>query len=349
MDQPQKQFSLHFTGVAAMTAMLAAAMLAAGVVSARASAAEGVPRGLPAITEPAENPSTPEKIELGKQLYFDPRLSEDATISCASCHDPAKGYSNAEQFATGVGGKKGGRNSPTIINSAYNRFHFWDGRADSLEEQALGPIQNPIEMKMSLDGVVERLNKIEGYQKQFQKVFGTDVTSEGIGKAIAAFERTILAGDAPYDAYQEGEKDALSESAQRGMTLFFGKGHCSACHSGPNFTDNAFHNIGVGMDAKDVDKGRQVVSKLEGDSGSFKTPTLRDISRTAPYMHDGSMKTLSEVVEHYNKGGIQNPYLDEEIFPLNLTQQEKDDLVKFLEEGLTSRQYPDVKKPELPE
>lgn len=308
-----------------------------------------IPAGLPDIPYPKDNPPTEAKIHLGKQLYFDKRLSSDNTISCASCHDPEKGWSNAESFATGVGGQKGGRNSPTIINSAYTKLHFWDGRASSLEDQALGPIQNPIEMNMKMDVALDRLNKIPGYTKQFEEVFGTkQITEDNLAKAIAAYERTILSGDAPYDRFKAGQKDALSESAQRGMKLFFGKAVCSACHSGPNFTDQAFHNIGIGMDKENPDKGRFAESGLGGDMGSFKTPTLREIARTAPYMHDGSLKTLEEVVEHYNKGGIDNPYLDEEIFPLKLTDQEKKDLVTFMKEGLSSESYPLHKAPELP-
>lgn len=316
------------------------------------SAAVGLadpPAGLPAVPHPEDNQPTAEKIALGKQLYFDPRLSSDNTISCASCHDPAKGWSNGEQFATGVGGAKGGRNSPTVINSAYFTFQFWDGRAPSLEAQALGPIQNPIEMNMTLPAVVEKLNAIEGYRTQFQKVFGTNVTADGIARAIAAYERTALSGDAPYDRFKAGDQDALSESAQRGMKLFFGKAACSSCHSGHSFTDNAFHNIGVGMDRKDPDVGREAISKLKGDRGAFKTPTLREIARTGPYMHDGSMQTLEEVVEHYNKGGIDNPFLDEEIFPLKLSDQDKKDLVTFMKEGLSSSSYPAHTAPRLPE
>ena len=241
-----------------------------------------VPAGLSEVAHPKDNPLTEAKVSLGKQLYFDKRLSSDNTISCASCHDPEKGWSNGEAVATGVGGKQGGRSAPTIINSAYTNLHFWDGRAKSLEDQALGPIQNPIEMKMTLDEVVTKLNNIPGYKKQFQEVFGTDVTEQGIAKAIAAYERTILSGDAPYDRFKAGQKEALSESAQRGMKLFFGKAQCSSCHIGANFTDNAFHNVGVGMDKKEPDVGREAVSGLAGDRGSFKTPTLREIARTAP-------------------------------------------------------------------
>lgn len=298
----------------------------------------------PQVTHPANNPTSAEKIQLGKQLYFDGRLSADNKVSCATCHDPAKGYSNGEQFATGIEGKKGGRNAPTVINSAYQRYQFWDGRANSLEDQALGPVQNPIEMNMKLDDVVAKLNAIPGYREQFQKVFGTDVTADGMAKAIAAYERTIISCDAPYDRFKAGDKTALSESAQRGMKLFFGKANCSACHSGFNFTDNAFHNIGI----PGSDEGRTVISKSLGDKGAFKTPTLREIAKSGPYMHDGSLNSLEEVVAHYIKGGTANPQLDEELYPLKLTKDEIADLVTFLKEGLSSSTYPAHTAPELP-
>jgi cytochrome c peroxidase len=307
------------------------------------------PLGLPVVPVPDDNPMTAEKISLGKQLYFDGRLSADNKVSCASCHDPAKGFSNGERFATGVEGKKGGRSAPTVINTAYGSLQFWDGRAKSLEDQALGPIQNPIEMNMTLDAVIKKLNGIDGYKTQFKKVFGTDgVTSDGIAKAIAAYERTVISGNAPYDKFKAGDTKALSESAQRGMKLFFGKAHCSACHAGPNFTDNSYHNVGVGMDQKDFDKGRADISKLSGDTGAFKTPTLREIAKSGPYFHDGSAKTLEDVINHYAKGGIASEWLDEEIFNIKIAPAEKADLVKFLAEGLSSPDYPDHKAPELP-
>ncbi|QDT38547.1 cytochrome-c peroxidase [Stratiformator vulcanicus] len=311
-----------------------------------------VPGGLDEVPIPKGTKMTGELVSLGKQLYFDKRLSKDKSISCASCHDPKHGWADPNPVSSGVGGQKGGRNAPTVINTAFNRFQFWDGRAKSLEEQALGPIQNPIEMGMAMggnDGVIERLNSVDGYRRQFEEVFGGEVTEGRIAVAIAAFERTILSGNAPYDKFEDGDKEALSPAAKRGMELFFGKANCSACHAGANFTDNAFHNIGIGMDKPDFDKGRVVVSGLGGDTGSFKTPTLREIKRTGPYMHDGSIKTLREVVEHYDKGGIKNEYLDEELFELNLTENEKSDLVIFLEEGLSSESYPDISAPDLPE
>jgi cytochrome c peroxidase len=308
-----------------------------------------VPFGLPAIEHPQDNPHLEEKVELGKQLYFDKRLSSDDTIACASCHDPNKGWSNGEAFATGVKGQKGGRSAPTIINSAYFKFQFWDGRAMHLEGQALGPIQNPIEMNMKLDEVIPKLNKIEGYRKQFQAIYGTDVTAENIAKSLAAFERTILSGEAPYDRFKGGDTKAMTEAAQRGMKIFFGKGHCSACHVGPSFSDGAFHNLGVGIDKPNPDVGRFAESKMLGDRGAFRTPTLREIARTAPYMHDGSLTTLEDVVNYYDKGGTENPQLDEELYPLKLTAEDKADLVTFLKEGLSSEKYPHVKPPKLPE
>ena len=341
---PLVNFSSRLFRIATQTCPLLAVFGIAGFVSA-----DDVPLGLKPVPVPKNNPQTAEKIALGKQLYFEKRLSKDSTVSCASCHAPDKGFSNGERFATGVGGAKGGRSAPSVINAAYYRQQFWDGRAASLEEQALGPIANPIEMALSIEDAVGRLNKIEGYKSQFQKVFGTDANPEGIAKAIASYERTVLSGNAPYDKFKAGDKSALSEAAERGRKLFFGKANCAACHGGSNFSDNSYHNIGIGMDVKDFDKGRVVVSKLGGDTGAFKTPTLREIARTAPYMHDGSLKTLEEVVEHYAKGGIANEWLDEEIFPLRLNAQDKKDLVTFMKEGLASPDYPNHKAPKLPE
>jgi cytochrome c peroxidase len=332
-----------------LTVCTVAIVCLAAPLSAGGGEVVKTPKGLAPLKVPDDNPLTEAKIELGKQLYFDPRLSIDNTVSCASCHDPAKGWSNGERFATGIRGQKGGRSAPTIINSTYQAFQFWDGRAHLLEGQALGPIQNPIEMDLKLDALCEKLNKIPGYRKQFQEIFGTDANPDGIAKAIASFERTVLSGDAPYDRFKAGDTQALSESAQRGMKVFFGKGHCSACHQGANFTDGAFHNIGLGIDDPSPDLGRMAETKLVGDRGSFKTPTLREIARTAPYMHDGRLKTLEEVVDYYDKGGTPNPQLDEEIYQIKLTPQEKSDLVTFLKQGLSSDSYPLIKAPKLPD
>jgi cytochrome c peroxidase len=331
--------------------LVAAGFIAAAIASPASAADKDplkAPLGLKPVPVPTDNPLTIEKVELGKLLFFDPRLSCDDTVSCASCHDPKKGWSNSTQFASGVRSQLGGRNAPTIINAAYSDLQFWDGRALRLEGQALGPIANPIEMDHKLEECVIKLNKIPAYKQQFQKIFGTEVTSENVARAIAAFERTVLSGNAPYDKFKAGDTNALAANAQRGMKIFFGKGHCSACHSGANFSDFSFHNIGVGMQAAKPDLGRYEVTKVIGDKGAFKTPTLREIARSGPYMHDGSLKTLEEVVDHYDRGGIPNPQLDEEIFPLKLTPQEKADLVTFMKDALASPDYPDIAPPKLP-
>lgn len=331
--------------------VFAFALYASGILLSRAVVADDPkpPRGLTAIPIPKDNPHSAEKIELGKQLYFDKRLSADNTVACSTCHDPKMGWSNADKTAVGIGGQRGGRSAPTVLNTAFQVFQFWDGRAKTLEQQAVGPIANPIEMNLPLDEAVAKIGAIKGYQEQFQKIFGQPVTVDSIGKAIAAFERTVVSGDAPYDRLRGGDESAMSIQAWEGMQLFFGKANCSSCHSGPNFTDNGFHNIGVSFTTEKPDLGRFEITKIEGDKGSFKTPTLRDISRTAPYMHDGSLATLEEVVEYYDKGGTPNDYLDEELFPLKLNADQKAALVAFLKVGLTSTSYPEVEPPKLPE
>ena len=306
-----------------------------------------VPLGLKPVPVPAGNPQTPEKIALGKQLYFEPRLSKDNTVSCASCHHPEKGFSNDARFATGVGGAMGGRSAPSVINAAYYQQQFWDGRAASLEEQALGPIANPIEMALSIEDAIKRLNSIDGYKSQFQKVFGTDATPDAVAKAIASYERTVLCGNAPFDRFKAGDKSALSEAAERGRKLFFGKANCAACNGGGNFSDGGYHNIGIGMDAKEPDLGRFAVTKLGGDKGSLKTPTLREIARTATYMHDGSLKTLEEVVEWYVKGGHPNDHLSKNIRRLELSDQYKADLVAFMK--ACTGEFPRVEQGRLPQ
>lgn len=280
---------------------------------------------------PADNPQTDPKVRLGAQLYFDTRLSADNTISCASCHDPRTGWANPHRTDTGIRGQVGGRNSGTVINAGYMRYQFWDGREASLEGQALGPIHNPIEMGETLENVIAKLNAIPGYREQFQRVFGTDVTAPGIAKAIASFERTILSGPAPYDLSMMGDPMAMSPAAMRGMHLFEGKGHCMVCHSGPMFSDQSFHNLGVGMDKPNPDLGRFNVTKDPDDTGRFKTPTLRNIALTPPYLHDGSEATLMDVINFYNRGGMANPHLDPLMVPLALTECEKRDLVAFME------------------
>ena len=285
----------------------------------------------PAVPVPADNPQTDAKIRLGAQLYFDTRLSADNTISCATCHDPRTGWANPHPTDTGIRGQVGGRNSGSIIDAAYMRFQFWDGREPSLEGQALGPIHNPIEMGETLENVVAKLNAIPGYREQFQDVFGTEANTGGIARAIAAFERTVVSGPSPYDAYLLGDLSAMTPEALRGMRLFNGKGHCTPCHSGPLFSDQGFHNLGVGMDKPTPDLGRYDHTKNAADKGKFKVPTLRNVAETPPYLHDGSAKTLLEVIEVYNRGGVANPWLDPMVLPLDLTAREMGDLVAFLE------------------
>jgi cytochrome c peroxidase len=292
---------------------------------------DAVPLGLVPRVWPADNPYSPEKAELGRVLFFDKRLSVDDTIACADCHNPKFAFTDGRPVSIGVRGQKGGRNAPTVINRAYSVEQFWDGRAPTLEEQAKGPIANPLEMANTHEAVAEKLKKIAGYSWLFKRAFGTeDITIDHVAKAIATFERTILSGNSPYDRYKAGDKSALSESAKRGMDVFFNKAKCDQCHFGINFTDGSFVNLGVGMDKPNPDLGRYLVTKRESDKGAFKTPTLREVARTAPYMHDGSLATLEEVIEFYNKGGIPNPYLDKRIKPLNLSEQDKKDLVEFL-------------------
>jgi cytochrome c peroxidase len=323
---------------------------------------------------PADNPLTRAKVELGRQLYFDPRLSRDGTVACASCHHPERGWADGAPVSTGIEGQKGGRSAPTIVNRLLGPTQFWDGRAASLEEQALGPIQNPIEMGFTHEEALALLNSIEGYKLQFEAVFGGPATAERLGKALASFERTVVSGASKWDHYEqalpyfdyepedgdepeflakmqrilEAEKEhRLSDAAVRGRDLFFGKAQCSACHVGQDLTDESFHNLGIGMEAQEPDLGRFVVTQNEKDKGAFRTPTVRNIALTAPYMHDGSLKTLREVVEHYAKGGTKNPWLSEKIFPLELGEEEKQDLVTFLEEGLTG-EITQVAIPRLP-
>jgi cytochrome c peroxidase len=285
-------------------------------------------------------------VELGKQLYFDKRLSKDGSVSCATCHDPAKGWTDQAPVSTGIKGQKGSRSAPTVLNSGYQYFQFWDGRAKTLEEQALGPIQNPIEMGETLDGVVRKLNAIPGYHAQFQKVFGTDATPDAIAKSIAAFERTVLSGGSAFDKYEAGDKNAMPPEAIRGYEIFRGKAQCTSCHVGFNLSDSLFHNLGVGMDKPNPDLGRYLVTKDEKDRGAFKTPILRDLLKTAPYMHDGSEATLEKVVDFYVKGGLKNAALDPKIKPLTLTPQEKSDLVTFMKQ--LEGQAVEVKPPALP-
>lgn len=314
------------------------------------------PLGLPPVQWPEDNPYSAAKAELGRFLYFDKRLSSDGTVSCATCHATEKAFTDGAPVSTGIGGQKGGRSAPTVINRAYSTRQFWDGRADTLEEQAKGPIANPIEMtaEKTADAahaaVVKRLKGVPGYVKLFEKVFGTkDVTIDHVAKAIATFERTVYSGNAPYDRYVGGDEKAMNASQIRGMDVFFNKAACDSCHLGFNFTDGSYVNIGIGMDKPKPDLGRFDVTGKEDDKGAFKTPTLREVANHGPYMHDGSLKTLAEVVEHYNKGGIKNPQLNQRLKPLKLTDQDKSDLVAFMK-ALSGEGWQQIKGPDkLPE
>jgi cytochrome c peroxidase len=273
----------------------------------------GLDRYLPV---PENNPLTREKIELGRRLFNDRRLSRDESFACASCHDPNRAFSTPSPVATGVGGRQGHRNAPALINRAYGRTFFWDGRVASLEEQVLKPIQDPNEMDLRLDEAVRRVK----------------LDAATIARALASYVRSVLSGDSPFDRFVNGDRSALSPEQQRGLQIFRGKGNCTACHVGPNFTDEQFHNTGVAWrDGRLVDEGRFAISRNPRDRGAFKTPTLREVARTAPYMHDGSLSRLEDVVEFYSEGGRANPYVDGEIRPRHFTPNEKRALVAFLQ------------------
>jgi cytochrome c peroxidase len=335
--------------------MVVGAGLRSGLAGGRDVEPPKPPLGLPEVIWPEENPYTPEKRELGWLLFFDTRLSSDNTVSCASCHDPKHAFTDAAPVSTGIKGQKGGRSAPTVINRAYSTAQFWDGRAASLEDQAKGPLANPLEMTSEKKAdeshrtAVERLRAIPGYVKRFEKVFGTkDLTIDHVAMAIATFERTVLSGNAPFDRYKAGDKTAMSEAQVRGMNVFFQKAQCDRCHIGFNFSDGSYMNIGIGMDKLNPDLGRYYVTKNEEDKGAFKTPTLREAEHTGPYMHDGSLKTLEEVVEHYDKGGIKNTWLNQQMKPLNLTKQDKTDLVSFMK-ALSGEGWQQIRAPALKE
>ncbi len=287
---------------------------------------------------PDDNPLTPEKIALGKEFFWDKRWSYNGTVACESCHQPDHGWSDPLQFSIHANGKPTPRRAPTIINRVFSKRQLWTGLRASLEDQAIKDSNRTDEM------VVQHLGAIPAYRQEFRKVFGTDLNPDGVAKAIAAYVRVILSGNSPYDRFVAGDKSALSPAAQRGFVLFVGKARCLRCHSGFNFTDEGYHNIGVGMDKPNPDLGRYTVTKNQGDKGAFKTPTLRDVAQRAPYMHDGSEKVLAEVVTFYNKGGFKNPWLSRRIEPLNLSAQEQADLVAFLQ-SLTGEVSAEVSRP----
>ncbi|HEY2784213.1 MAG TPA: cytochrome c peroxidase [Fimbriiglobus sp.] len=287
------------------------------------------PLGLPPIPAPSDNPPTPEKVALGRKLFFDPILSTDNTVACASCHHPDKAFGGGEATSKGIRGQATKRKAPSLVNRAYGSAFFWDGRVKSLEEQALKPIEDPTEMGSKLPAVLARLKADEKYSAAFGKAFpGEDVSAATLAKAIASFERALLRGNAPVDRFQKkGERSALSAEEIHGFWLFDSKARCWRCHGGANFTDDSFRNTGVSWGK---DAGRVAVTKDEADRGKFKIPTLRGIGVSGPFMHDGSLKTLADVVDFYNRGGGANPNRDPALAPLGLTAEEKRALVAFL-------------------
>jgi cytochrome c peroxidase len=284
------------------------------------------------------NPPTPARVRLGRWLFYDKRLSGDGTVSCSTCHIPEYAFSQPTPVSSGIRGQKGKRKAPTFINEAVTLFphFFWDGRAGSLEDQALGPIENPIEMGSTHTSMIETLSRVPGYRPYFKEAFGDEtITKERVAHAIADYERTRMSGNSPWDRWRVNrDQHAVSDQVKLGHDLFFDKARCNQCHLGDNFTDSRFHNLGVGWDPKKrtfADEGRFIVTKDPMDRGSFKTPTLREVTKHPPYMHDGSQKTLREVVEWYNRGGEKNPALDPKVEPLHLSDAEMDALVAFMD------------------
>ena len=275
-----------------------------------------IPLGLDSfLPVPENNPLTPEKVEMGRKLFFEKRLSSDGTVSCATCHDPEHGFTDARPLAIGVAGRQGNRRVPSLVNRAYGKSFFWDGRAATLEQQVLQPIVNPREMNLTLEEALQRVS----------------VGRETLAQSLAAYVRTILAGNSPYDRYVAGDRSALSAMEIDGLRIFRGKGNCASCHVGPNLTDERFHDTGIAWrEDKFADDGRFTVTAQERDRGAFKTPTLREAGRRAPYMHDGSLTTLEDVINYYDRGGMRHALLDPEIQPLGLTQEEKRDLAAFV-------------------
>ena len=293
---------------------------------------------LPAPPVPPDNPQTARKILLGKQLYFDTRLSKDNTISCATCHSPTMGWSDEGPTSKGIAGQRGGRRAPPASNSAHNPLQFWDGRSPSLEDQAKGPIQNPIEMGNTHAVMIRTVEDIPGYVEEFKTVFGTGpITIDQVAQAIAAFERTIVTTDSPFDRFALGDEASLTKLERRGLEIFNGKGRCTCCHWGPNFSDGRFHNLGAHPDMAEPDNGRYEITKDPKDMGAFKTPTMRDVGLRPPYLHMGNEKTVEDVIVFYNKGGgLKDKNLDRMMIPLGLSKGEIDALVAFLERAMTS-------------
>jgi cytochrome c peroxidase len=297
---------------------------------------------------PEGNQPNAARVELGHKLFFDPRMSGDGNMSCASCHNPALGWSDGLPTARGVKSSVLGRASPTVFNTAYNSIQMWDGRKRSLEDQAMGPMQANVEMNMDIAKLFQWIGNSEGYKALFAKAYpGEPINEDTLSKAIASFERTVVSRDSPFDRWIQGDAQALSTQQVEGFKVFAGRGNCLACHSGANFTDNGFHNLGLASwGVAEPDMGRYAQKPVNAMKGAFKTPTVREVARTAPYFHDGSAKTLMEVVDYYDRGGHVKTNLSPNIRPLGLSLQEKQALVAFLQS--LSSPYLQVTVPELP-
>lgn len=319
-----RRLRLRHCSIGALGILLGMAVVSAKEPTPEQKAAFQRPASIPF---PADNPYTLEKAVLGKMLFFDTRLSRDRNLSCASCHNPSFGWEVPFDKAIGAGGKPLGRHAPTALNQAWSRNLFWDGRAPTLEAQARGPIEAGVEMDLPMATAVSRLKEVEGYRRAFAKAFPNEgITETNVLRAIATFERTIVTGDTPFDRWLRGDAKAMSDSAQRGFEIFTGRGNCSACHTGWNFTDDKFHDIGLPTS----DKGRMEVSKNKADQHAFKTPGLREIAARAPYMHHGGVATLEAVVAHYASGGERRPSLSPLMKPVKLDAQDQQDLVAFM-------------------
>jgi cytochrome c peroxidase len=302
------------------------------------------------VPSPASNPTTPAKVALGKILFFDPRLSGNGTMSCATCHNPSLGWSDGLKTGIGINGHVLARGTPTIVNTGANTQFMWDGRSKSLEDQALGPMKAAEEMHTDIPAMVRMLGSSAGYRDLFAKAFpGQAIDETTVAKAIAAFERSVVSNDSRFDRWLAGDRRALSAAEFRGWQVFQDpqRGNCATCHAGPNFTDNGFHNLGIAKAEGQADEGRFKVRALASMKGAFKTPTLRDVELTAPYFHDGSAPTLMAVVEHYERGGDDKSNLSKDIRPLKLSAQDKEDLVAFMK-ALSGRSR-SVALPALPQ
>lgn len=283
------------------------------------------------LPTPGGAPLTTASVALGRRLFFESKLSADGSLSCASCHRPDRAFTDSVPVSQGVHGVRGVRNTPTLVNAAWGRAFFWDGRTATLEEQVLRPVQDVREMASHLPEVVAALRADTGYARAFDAAYGAPPSEEMLARALAAYVRTIRAGASRYDLFRSGESGALTAEESAGYRLFVGKAHCATCHVGPTLTDQRFHNTGIAWrDGDPVDAGRYAVTRAPADAGAFKTPTLREVARTAPYMHDGSLRTLEDVLDFYDRGGHPNPYLDADIRPLRLNVEEKRALVAFL-------------------